>query len=76
MKPENLAQMANDISASLALGREPSEAASEVAQHLKQSWEPTARRALVACWRTGQGEFTPITHAGVALLAAESDAAG
>ena len=76
MKPESLAQMANDISASLASGREPAEAATEVAAHLKRSWEPRQRQALVACWRSGQGEFSAITHAGVALLAAESDAAG
>jgi formate dehydrogenase subunit delta len=76
MKTENLVQMANDLSASLAQGREPAQAAAEVATHLKRSWEPRMRRELVACWRSGQGEFSPITHAGVALLAAESDAAG
>ena len=76
MKPENLAQLANDISARLAPGREPAQAATEVAAHLKRSWEPRMRRELVACWRSGEGEFSPIAHAGVALLAAESDAAG
>jgi len=76
MKPEVLVQKANEISAACAAGRDPAQAASAVAAHLKQSWEPRMRRELLACWRAGQGEFAPVTHAGVALLAAESDAAG
>ena len=76
MELEYLVQMVNDISAFFAPGRDPAQAAAEVATHLKRSWDPRMRRQIVDCWRAGQGEFSPVGRAGVALLAAEPAAKG
>lgn len=72
MHAEQLVQMVNDISAFFAPASPAAEAAAEVAGHLKRQWEPRMRRQIVEIWRAGEGDFSAVGRAAVALLAAET----
>jgi formate dehydrogenase subunit delta len=76
MHPEYLVEMVNDISAFFAPAHEPEKAAAEVAAHLRRAWDPRMRRQVIEYWRAGEGDFTPVARAGVALLAEESASPG
>ena len=74
MDAEYLVQMVNDISNFFAPANEPAQAAAEVAAHLKRLWEPRMRRQIVEIWRSGDGAFSDVARAAVALLAAGAPA--
>jgi len=74
MHAETLVRMVNDISAFFAPANPAPEAAAEVAGHIKRSWDPRMRRQIVEIWQAGQGEFSPVGRAAVALLAHEAAA--
>jgi formate dehydrogenase subunit delta len=72
MHAEQLVQMVNDISAFFAPQFTEAEAAAEVAGHLKRQWEPRMRRQIVEILHSGEGAFSPVGRAAIALLAAEA----
>ena len=75
MNAEQLVQMVNDISAFFAPANAPAEAAAEVAGHIKRQWDPRMRRQIVAIWQSGEGDFSAVGRAAVALLAADASRA-
>ena len=70
MDADYLVQMANDIGNFFGPAHEPAQAAIEVANHIRRQWEPRMRRQLIDIWRSGDGEFSDVARAAVALLAA------
>jgi len=74
MHAEQLVRMVNDISEFFGPASPEAEAAAEVAGHLKRQWDPRMRRQIVEIWQAGQGEFSPVGRAAVALLAHEAAA--
>jgi formate dehydrogenase subunit delta len=76
MNEEYLVEMANDISSFFAAARDPAAAAAEVAAHIRRLWEPRMRRQIVDYWRKGEGQFSDVARAAVAVLAAEQKPPG
>ncbi|MEI8296439.1 MAG: formate dehydrogenase subunit delta [Pseudomonadota bacterium] len=72
MHAEQLVQMVNDISAFFAPQFPEAEAAAEVAGHLKRQWEKRMRLQIVEILNSGEGAFSPVGRAAIALLAAEA----
>ena len=61
--------MANDIGAFWAAEPDKTEAARNVANHLKRFWDPRMRRQIVAHYREGGAGLDDIARSAVALLA-------
>ena len=74
MDAEHLVEMVNDISNFFAPAHPPAQAAAEVAAHVRRTWDPRMRRAIVETWRAGEGEFGDVGRAAIALLAAADPA--
>ena len=73
MNTELLVKMANEISMFFASESASTEAANDVATHLKRFWEPRMRRQIIAHCEEHHGEgLTDLARQAVALLAAES----
>ena len=73
MNIELLVKMANEISVFFASDSPPSQAAQDVATHLRRFWEPRMRRQIVSHYEERQGEgLNDLARQAVALLAAES----
>jgi formate dehydrogenase subunit delta len=73
MNIELLVKMANEISLFFASGSAPTQAARDVATHMKRFWEPRMRRQIVTYYEKGQGEgLNDLAREAVALLAAEA----
>ena len=73
MNTELLVKMANEISMFFASESASTEAANDVATHLKRFWEPRMRRQSIAHCEEHHGEgLTDLARQAVALLAAES----
>jgi formate dehydrogenase subunit delta len=72
MDAGHLVQMVNDISNFFYPAEEPAKAAASVAAHLRRAWDPRMRKQIVEVWRRGEGEFSDVGRAGVALLAGEA----
>jgi len=64
-----LVDMANDIGAFFAAEPDPAAAAQAVASHLRRTWEPRMRRALIEHLATGGAGLGQPARAGVVLLA-------
>ena len=71
MRPERLVSMANDIGAFWAAEPDKSEAARNVANHLKRFWDPRMRRQIVAHYREGGAGLDDIARSAVAMLASD-----
>ena len=69
MRSERLVSMANDIGAFWAAEPDKTEAARNVAGHLKRFWDPRMRRQIVAYYREGGAGLDEIARSAVALLA-------
>ena len=69
MRSERLVSMANDIGAFWAAEPDKTEAARNVASHLKRFWDPRMRRQIVAYYREGGAGLDEIARSAVALLA-------
>lgn len=63
--------MANDIGAFWAAEPDKSEAARNVANHLKRFWDPRMRRQIVAHYREGGAGLDDIARSAVAMLASD-----
>lgn len=50
---------------------QPGDAAAQTAQHLKNFWDPSMRRALLSLQHAGGDELSPTVQAAAGLLAAE-----
>ena len=74
MDAEYLVQMVNDISNFFAPAHEQAQAAAEVAAHIKRQWDPRMRRQIVEIFHAGNGAFSEVARAAVALLAAGATA--
>ena len=72
MEAEHLVEMVNDISNFFAPANPPAQAAAEVAGHLRRTWDPRMRRAIVA--QQGHADLSDVGRAAVALLAADATA--
>ena len=73
MRVERLVTMANDVGAFFAADPDKSEAARNVANHLKRFWDPRMRREIVAHYREGGAGLDTIVRSAVALLAGGPD---
>ena len=69
MRAERLVSMANDIGAFWAAEPDRTEAARNVANHLKRFWDPRMRRQIVAHYREGGAGLDDLARSAVALLA-------
>ena len=69
MRAERLVSMANDIGAFWAAEPDKTEAARNVASHLKRFWDPRMRRQIVAHYREGGAGLDDLARSAVALLA-------
>ena len=70
MRVDRLVTMANDIGAFWAAEPDKTEAAKNVASHLKRFWDPRMRREIVAHYREGGGAgLDDIARSAVAMLA-------
>jgi formate dehydrogenase subunit delta len=69
MRVERLVAMANDIGAFFSAEPDKSEAARNVAGHLKRFWDPRMRRQIVAHYREGGAGLHEVARAAVGLLA-------
>jgi len=69
MRAERLVAMANDIGAFWAVEPDQTEAARNVANHLKRFWDPRMRRQIVAHYREGGAGLDALARSAVALLA-------
>ncbi len=76
MHAEHLVQMVNDIANFFVPASGAARAPAEVATHLKRFWEPRMQRQIVEVWRSGEGEFSEVARAAVALLAQDAPAKG
>ena len=76
MEAEYLVQMVNDIGNFFSPAHPPVQAATEIAAHIRRSWDPRMRRQIVEVWRGGAGEFSDVGRAAIALLAADPPRAG
>jgi formate dehydrogenase subunit delta len=72
MDAEHLVEMVNDISNFFAPANPPAQAATEVAGHLRRTWDPRMRRAIVAL--QSHEDLSDVGRAAVALLAADQSA--
>ena len=72
MDAEHLVEMINDISNFFAPANPPAQAAAEVAGHLRRTWDPRMRRALVNL--QGHKDLSDVGRAAVVLLVAEQSA--
>jgi formate dehydrogenase subunit delta len=63
--------MANDIGAFFGAEPDKTEAALNVAQHLKRFWDPRMRRQIVRHYDAGGDGLNDVPRAAVALLAGE-----
>ena len=69
MRSERLVSMANDIGAFWAAEPDKTEAARNVASHLKRFWDPRMRPQIVAYYREGGAGLDETARSAVALLA-------
>jgi formate dehydrogenase subunit delta len=69
MRAERLVSMANDIGAFWAAELDKTEAARNVASHLKRFWDPRMRRQIVSHYREGGAGLNDIVRSAVAILA-------
>jgi formate dehydrogenase subunit delta len=73
MRIERLVAMANDIGAFFGADPDKTEAAQNVAQHLRRFWDPRMRRQIVRHHDAGGGGLEDVPRAAVALLEGERD---
>ena len=69
MRIERLVSMANDIGHFFGADPDKTEAAKNVASHLRRFWDPRMRREIVAHYRQGGHGLEDIPRAAVGLLA-------
>lgn len=69
MNVRYLVDMANDIGAFFAAEPDATAAAYGVANHLRRTWEPRMRRAILEHYAAGGAGLLEPARAGVALLA-------
>jgi formate dehydrogenase subunit delta len=70
VKPERLAEMANDIASFFAAEPEREVAVDGVCNHIKRFWEPRMRRQIIAHLRESDGTgMSELARAGVEKLA-------
>lgn len=73
MNIELLVKMANEISAFFATESAPSQAAADVATHIRRYWEPRMRRQIVTYCEQQRGQgLDDLARRAVTLLAADS----
>lgn len=76
MKPERLAEMANDIANFFAADPDREEAIAGMSDHLKKFWEPRMRRQIIAHLRDHGGEgMSELAREAVGRLAETEGAA-
>ncbi len=69
MRVERLVAMANDIGSFFGADPDKSEAAKNVAGHLKRFWDPRMRRQIIAHYREGGAGLDEVVRAAIGLLA-------
>jgi formate dehydrogenase subunit delta len=69
MRVERLVSMANDIGAFFNAEADKTEAAKNVASHLRRFWDPRMRRQIVAHYREGGAGLDNVVRSAVRLLA-------
>jgi formate dehydrogenase subunit delta len=69
MRVERLVSMANDIGAFFNAEADKTEAAKNVASHLRRFWDPRMRRQIVAHYREGGAGLDDVVRSAVRLLA-------
>jgi formate dehydrogenase subunit delta len=74
MDIENLVKMVNDIGNFFNAEPDRAAAMDGIADHLRRSWEPRMRRAIIAHYSQGGVGLGELPRAAVARLAEESDA--
>jgi len=75
MRIERLVAMANDIASFWSGEPDRTEAARNVANHLRRFWDPRMRRQIIAHYRDGGAGLSDVARAAVALLAADTTSA-
>jgi formate dehydrogenase subunit delta len=68
MRVDRLVTMANDIGAFWAAEPDKTEAAKNVASHLKRFWDPRMRREIAAHLQSGGAGLSPTAKSAVQLL--------
>ena len=76
MDTEYLVHMVNDVADFFAPESGAERAPADVAAHLKRFWEPRMLRQIVEVWRSGEGEFSAIGRAAIALIARDAPRKG
>ena len=71
MDAEHLVQMVDDIGNFFTASSAPGQAATDVAGHIRRSWDPRMRKQIVEVWRAGDVEFSELGRAAIAILAAD-----
>ena len=69
MRVERLVAMTNDIGAFWAGDPDKSEAAKNVASHLRRFWDPRMRREIITHYREGGAGLNDIVRSAIAILA-------
>jgi formate dehydrogenase subunit delta len=69
MNIERLVSMANDIGAFFDADSDKTEAAKNVATHLRRFWDPRMRRQIVGYYRDGGAGLTPLARSAIGLIA-------
>ena len=69
MRVQRLVSMANDIGAFWAAEPDRTEAAKNVAGHLKRFWDPRMRREIVAHYKEGGAGLDDLARSAIAILA-------
>lgn len=68
MRTDRLVTMANDIGAFFGSEPDKTEAAKNVASHLKRFWDPRMRREIIAHYREGGAGLDPVVRTAIGLL--------
>ena len=68
MRTDRLVSMANDIGAFFGAEPDKTEAAKNVASHLKRFWDPRMRREIIAHYREGGAGLDPVVRTAIGLL--------
>ena len=68
MRIERLVTMANDIGAFWAGDPDKTEAAKNVASHLRRFWDPRMRREIITHYREGGAGLNDIVRSAIAIL--------
>jgi NADH-dependent formate dehydrogenase delta subunit FdsD len=76
MDAEYLVQMVNDIADFFYPAQEPAAAAAAVAAHVRRAWDPRMRKQVIEVWRRGEGAFSDVGRASIAILAADPPRTG